>query len=471
MQLLQLYNARLLLVHPDAEVCAYRSDLLQAFLQVVPALVDEIAVVHISAVALDVQLFLDEVVKPVWQHQRVDLAHLTAEAEALLAKVLHQTARQLLHPLVPDAPLALCVDRRVRRGVEVVRKVEYQRPAVRPVLSVVPLQVAGQPIHGKVDALALQARRVVVHERRREQRHQRVIAQAALHHPLRDVHAADVPQLSPFHQVEGEKSLGLPCAVHQLPVRPGDVGGKVAEIPLCGAFPAHALAAFPSRPVQVLVAEYLLKAPARLAACISSPLAFRFSSPVPCLVSLFARHNSPRPLGHPLYGIILGCVFYPRGSTSHGTGCPHIRPPCKQRPADCIRGLFWPCREQALLLQGCCFAAAGYCPDPSLAESEGHAIRIARVVVVGVAVAVDIAEIRGVAAIRRALPPVVRAAASATNTELDPCFSFRKVFVPLPVVLLHRRDELRFLADEVAPALHRLVNPPVALRVLQNAVI
>lgn len=43
-------------------------------------------------------------------------------------------------------------------------------------------------------------------------------------------------------------------------------------------------------------------------------------------------------------------------------------------------------------------------------------IRIARVVVVGVAVAVDIAEIRGVAAIRRALPPVVRAAASATNT-------------------------------------------------------
>ena len=42
------------------------------------------------------------------------------------------------------------------------------------------------------------------------------------------------------------------------------------------------------------------------------------------------------------------------------------------------------------------------------AESEGHAIRVGRVVVVGVAVAVDITEVGRVAAIRRALPPVVR---------------------------------------------------------------
>ena len=43
-----------------------------------------------------------------------------------------------------------------------------------------------------------------------------------------------------------------------------------------------------------------------------------------------------------------------------------------------------------------------------VAESEGHAITVAGVVIVGVAVAVDIAEVVGVAAIRRTLPPVVR---------------------------------------------------------------
>jgi hypothetical protein len=50
--------------------------------------------------------------------------------------------------------------------------------------------------------------------------------------------------------------------------------------------------------------------------------------------------------------------------------------------------------------------SGGYCVRPCCAESEGHAIGIAGVVIVGVAVAVDIAEIRGVAGIRRALPPV-----------------------------------------------------------------
>ena len=43
-----------------------------------------------------------------------------------------------------------------------------------------------------------------------------------------------------------------------------------------------------------------------------------------------------------------------------------------------------------------------------VAESEGHAIRVAGVVIVGVTRVVHIAEIVGVVAIRRTLPPVVR---------------------------------------------------------------
>ena len=42
------------------------------------------------------------------------------------------------------------------------------------------------------------------------------------------------------------------------------------------------------------------------------------------------------------------------------------------------------------------------------AEAEGHTIRVAGVVIVGVTRVVHIAEIVGVVAIRRTLPPVVR---------------------------------------------------------------
>ena len=51
-------------------------------------------------------------------------------------------------------------------------------------------------------------------------------------------------------------------------------------------------------------------------------------------------------------------------------------------------------------------------------ESEGHAIRVVGVGVVGVAVAVDIAEVVGVGRIRRTLPPVVRR--QGNKTGLDP---------------------------------------------------
>ena len=43
-----------------------------------------------------------------------------------------------------------------------------------------------------------------------------------------------------------------------------------------------------------------------------------------------------------------------------------------------------------------------------VAESEGHAIRVAGVVIVGIARGVHIAEVSRVVAIRRTLPPVVR---------------------------------------------------------------
>lgn len=93
--------------------------------------------------------------------------------------------------------------------------------------------------------------------------------------------------------------------------------------------------------------------------------------------------------------------------------------PCKQRPADYIEGMFWSKgREQALPLQKVLISPNGVTTTDlyEVAESEGHAIAVAGVVIVGVAVAVDIAEVVGVAAIRRTLPPVVRRTTKSSRT-------------------------------------------------------
>ena len=73
--------------------------------------------------------------------------------------------------------------------------------------------------------------------------------------------------------------------------------------------------------------------------------------------------------------------------------------------------MFWPKgREQALPLQKVLISPNGVTTTDlyEVAESEGHAIGVAGVVIVGVAVAVHITEVVGVAGIRRTLPPVVR---------------------------------------------------------------
>ena len=74
-------------------------------------------------------------------------------------------------------------------------------------------------------------------------------------------------------------------------------------------------------------------------------------------------------------------------------------------------GVFWlGSREQALPLQKVLISPNGVTTTDlyEVAESEGHAITVAGVVIVGVTRTVHIAEIVVVVGIRRTLPPVVR---------------------------------------------------------------
>lgn len=177
--------------------------------------------------------------------------------------------------------------------------------------------------------------------------------------------------------------------------------------------------------------------------------------------------------------MIVGCAFYPRGSPAMKQARAH-RPAMQAASSRLHRRIVLAFAGNKLSF---CIGTAsppsgGYCVRPCCAESEGHAIGIAGVVIVRVAVAVDQAEIRGVAGIRRALPPV-GCRADGNKTELNPCCLFfrnsgrpvRQILVPLPVFLPDSCQQLRFLRDHRAPLLHGLPNPFAPFRVLPGRLV
>ena len=136
-------------------------------------------------------------------------------------------------------------------------------------------------------------------------------------------------------------------------------------------------------------------------------------------------------------------------------------------------GVFWlGSREQALPLQKVLISPKGVTPTDlcEVAESEGHAIGVAGVVIVGVAVVVHITEVVGVAGIRRTLHQLF--AETVTITGLDPMKnSRREVFISLVVSFPNLGDKLCFVRDVLSKFLHGVVNPWTFFRILENSVI
>ena len=155
----------LALVEPDTKLGADLFDPREAFPEVVHILVDQIAVVHIAAVALDPQLLLDNVVKQVGKHERRLLRDLTAEPVPDRAEVFEEGVRQAARPNVVHAPGKLLLDGPVLGVAEVVGKVKDENPALESVLAEMPLQMAVEAVHCKVDPFALDTRRVIVDKR------------------------------------------------------------------------------------------------------------------------------------------------------------------------------------------------------------------------------------------------------------------------------------------------------------------
>lgn len=164
--LAEFLDFRLLRIKNNAERIADLFHASKTLFEVFLARVNQIAVVHISGVAFNAELFLDEVVELVRQHKGGRLRDLTSEpitdgAEIIEALICESPDSHVMH-----APCQLTADRPMLRVGKVVGEVEEKNIALPPVLPVMPLQVAGEAVKGKVDSFVLGTCAVVIDERR-----------------------------------------------------------------------------------------------------------------------------------------------------------------------------------------------------------------------------------------------------------------------------------------------------------------
>ena len=236
-------NFRLVQVERDTELGAYLFDSFEATLQVVNILVNQIAVVHIAAVALNAKLFLDNMVELVRQHEGRILRDLTAETVPDRAEVLEEVIRELSGLRVVNTTGELVLDGPVLSRAEVVLEVKDENTALETVLAEVPLQVAVETVHREVNALALDACGVVVNKRGLKNLCDNLIAEISLNGALCDMDAADMAPFSAIVNVKLVEASALIRSSHQLRMGLCGVRDDVHSVALRRAFPVDIFAA------------------------------------------------------------------------------------------------------------------------------------------------------------------------------------------------------------------------------------
>ena len=126
-------------VERDTQLGTDLFDSLEAILQIVNILVNQIAVVHIAAVALDLKLFFDNVVELVRKHEGRILRDLTAETVPDWAEVLEEVICELSGLRVVNTTGELALDGPVLRRAKVILEVEDENTAFEAMLAEMPL--------------------------------------------------------------------------------------------------------------------------------------------------------------------------------------------------------------------------------------------------------------------------------------------------------------------------------------------
>ena len=224
-------------VERDTQLGANLFDSLEAILQIVNILVNQIAVVHIAAVALDLKLFFDSAVELVRKHEGRILRDLTAETIPDGAEVLEEVIRELSGLRVVNTTCELVLDGPVLRRAEVILKVEDENTAFETVLAEMPLQVAVEPVHCEVDAFTFDARGIIVDKSWLKNLCDNLIAKISLNGALCDMDAADMAPFSAIVNVKLVKSSAFIRSSHQLRMGLCGVRDDVHSVALRRAFP------------------------------------------------------------------------------------------------------------------------------------------------------------------------------------------------------------------------------------------
>lgn len=278
-------------VERDTELGAYLFDSFEAILQIVNILVNQIAIVHIPAVALNAKLFLDNMVELVRKHEGRILRDLTAETIPDRAEVLEEVIRELSGLRVVNTTGELVLDGPVLRRAEVILEVEDENTAFETVLAEMSLQVAVETVHCEVDALALDACGIVINKRRLKNLCDNLVAEISLNGALCDMDAANMTPFSAIVNVKLIEASAFICSSHQLGMGPRGIRDDVHSVALRRAFPVDILAAYLSCLKQAAKREGLLKAAASNAAGEPFGLPPLTAALIPKLVPLFACHR------------------------------------------------------------------------------------------------------------------------------------------------------------------------------------
>lgn len=164
--LAELLDFRLLRIKNNAERIADLFHASKTLFEVFLARVNQIAIVHISGVAFNAELLFDEVVELVRQHKGGSLRDLTSEPVTDGTEVIETLIRKSPDSHVMHALCQLTANRPMLCVGEVVGEVKEKNIALPPVLSIMPLQVAGKAVESEVDSLVLGTCAVVIDERR-----------------------------------------------------------------------------------------------------------------------------------------------------------------------------------------------------------------------------------------------------------------------------------------------------------------
>ena len=230
-------------VERDTQLGTDLFDSLEAILQIVNILVNQIAVVHIAAVALDLKLFFDNVVELVRKHEGRILRDLTAETVPDWAEVLEEVIRELSGLRVVNTTGELALDGPVLRRAEVILEVEDENTAFETVLAEMSLQVAVKTVHREVDAFTFDARGVVIDKSWLKNLCDNLVAEISLNGALCNMDAADMAPFSTIVNVKLVKASAFIRSSHQLGIGPRGIRDDVHSVALRRAFPVDILAA------------------------------------------------------------------------------------------------------------------------------------------------------------------------------------------------------------------------------------